>query len=115
MRLDKFLKVTRLAKRRSEAKEALDAGRIECGGRMLKASHEVRAGEELLIHYATRDVLVRVEAVPETSGPRVKPESMYTILSPAARNSNVVGPATPVPGTRAAGATTSIGGRGRRS
>jgi ribosomal 50S subunit-recycling heat shock protein len=81
MRLDKFLKVARLAKRRTAAKEALDAGRIEIDGRAVKPSHQVKPGDGLLIRYASRDLLVRVLAVPERSGPRVKPESLYEILS----------------------------------
>jgi ribosomal 50S subunit-recycling heat shock protein len=81
MRLDKFLKVSRLAKRRTAAKEALDAGRIECGGRPVKPAHQVKPGDELLIHYASRDVLVRVLAVPERPNARVKPADLYTLLS----------------------------------
>jgi len=80
MRLDKFLKVAKLAKRRTEAKEALDAGRIELAGRPVKASHQVKQGDELLIHFASRDLRVRVEAVPERVGPKTKPESLYTIV-----------------------------------
>ena len=81
MRLDKFLKVSRLAKRRTAAKEALDAGRIECDGRPVKPAHVVKAGDELLIHYASRDVCVRVLAIPERPGMRVKPEELYVLLS----------------------------------
>ena len=81
MRLDKFLKVSRLAKRRTAAKEALDAGRIECGGRAVKPAHQVKPGDELLIHYASRDVLVRILAVPERPNARVKPADLYTLLS----------------------------------
>jgi len=88
MRLDKFLKVARLAKRRTAAKEALDAGRIESGGHALKASHQVKPGEELLIHYATRSVLVRVLSVPERAGPRVVAEALYHVLSEHAENSS---------------------------
>jgi ribosomal 50S subunit-recycling heat shock protein len=80
MRLDKFLKVSRLAKRRTDAKEALDAGRIELGGRAVKPAHSVKVGDELLIHYASRDVRVRILALPERPGARVKPESLYTVL-----------------------------------
>ena len=80
MRLDKFLKVSRLAKRRTEAKEALDAGRIEIGGHPVKPSHAVKVGDELLIRYASRDVRVRIVAVPDRPGPRVKPESLYAVL-----------------------------------
>jgi len=80
MRLDKFLKLSRLAKRRTEAKEALDAGRIELGGRAVKASHAVKVGDELLIHYASRDVHVRILAVPERPGARVDAQSLYAVL-----------------------------------
>jgi ribosomal 50S subunit-recycling heat shock protein len=79
LRLDKFLKVARLAKRRTEAKEALDAGRILCAGRVAKASHEVKPGDELLIQYATRTVRVVVKAVPERIGPK-NAQVLYTLI-----------------------------------
>ncbi|HXW50686.1 MAG TPA: RNA-binding S4 domain-containing protein [Candidatus Acidoferrales bacterium] len=85
MRLDKFLKVARLAKRRSEAKDAIDAGRIESRGKPLRASHAVKPGDELTIHYATRTLRVRVEAVPERSLPKGDAGSLYTILEDTAR------------------------------
>lgn len=81
MRLDKFLKVSRLSKRRTTAKEALDAGRIECAGRPVKPSHRVKPGDELMIHYASRDVLVRVLAVPERPGARVDPNALYSVIA----------------------------------
>ena len=81
MRLDKFLKVSRLAKRRTEAKEALDAGRIECDGRSVKASHVVKVGDELLIRYANRTVRVRVKAVPERPAQKTNPSDLYSVLS----------------------------------
>jgi len=80
MRLDKFLKVSRLAKRRTEAKEALDAGRIECDGRPVKASHVVKVGDELVIHYATKTVRVRVKAVPERPAQKTNAHEMYSIV-----------------------------------
>lgn len=83
MRLDKFLKVARLAKRRSEAKDATDAGRIESGGRQLRASHAVKVGDELTIHYASRTLRVRVEAVPERALPKTAAGSLYTVLEDA--------------------------------
>ena len=89
MRLDKFLKVARLAKRRTAAKEALDAGRIECGGRLLKPGYQVKVGDELLIHYATRDLCVRVNAVPERPGARVDPSTLYSVLSESRTASSV--------------------------
>jgi ribosomal 50S subunit-recycling heat shock protein len=81
MRLDKFLKVARLAKRRTAAKDALDAGRIEVGGRAAKPSHRVAPGDRVLIHYATRDLEVRVRSVPERVGRRVDPESLYEVIA----------------------------------
>jgi ribosomal 50S subunit-recycling heat shock protein len=83
VRLDKFLKVARLAKRRSEAKDASDAGRIESGGRPLRASHTVRVGDELTIHYASRTVRIRVEAVPVRPLPKQAAASLYTVLEDA--------------------------------
>ena len=80
MRLDKFLKISRLAKRRSEAKEALDAGRIECDGRPAKASHTVKTGDELLLRYASGTLRIRIEAVPERPAQKLDPHSLYTIL-----------------------------------
>jgi len=81
LRLDKFLKVARLAKRRTEAKEALDAGRIfDQRGRALKPGYDVKAGDVLEIHYARKVLTVRVEAVPLRVTPGVKPVELYTIL-----------------------------------
>lgn len=81
MRLDKYLKVTRLAKRRTEAKEALDAGRIECEGRPVKASYHVKVGDELLIHYARGDLLIRIDAIPERATAAAQAKKLYTVLS----------------------------------
>ena len=64
MRLDKFMKVSRLAKRRSEAHEALEHGRITKGGKPLKPGYQVKPGDVLEIHYATKFVTVRVREVP---------------------------------------------------
>ena len=81
MRLDKFLKVARLAKRRTEAKEALDAGRIvDARGRALKAGYEVKPGDVLDIHYAHKILTVRIESVTERVLPSLKPVELYTIL-----------------------------------
>jgi ribosomal 50S subunit-recycling heat shock protein len=82
LRLDKFLKVARLAKRRTEAKEALDAGRIfDVRGRPLKPGYDVKAGDVLEIHYARKILTVRVESVPLRVTPGVKPVELYTILN----------------------------------
>ena len=60
MRLDKFLKVSRLIKRRTVANEACDSGRIRVNGRVVKASYEVKAGDKLEIALGTRVLAVEV-------------------------------------------------------
>ena len=80
MRLDKFMKVSRLAKRRSEAHEALEHGRITKDGKPLKPGYQVKSGDELEIHYATKFVTVRIREVPLRVTPAVKPADLYEIL-----------------------------------
>ena len=60
MRLDKFLKVSRLIKRRTVANEACDNGRIQVTGRVVKASYEVKVGDKLEISMGPRVVAVEV-------------------------------------------------------
>jgi ribosomal 50S subunit-recycling heat shock protein len=74
------MKVSRLAKRRSEAHEALEHGRITRDGKALKPGYQVKAGDVLQIHYATRFVTVRVREVPLRVTPSVKPADLYDIL-----------------------------------
>lgn len=66
MRLDKYLKVSRLIKRRTIANEACDAGRIIVNGNVAKASLNVKEGDEIEIHFGTRQVKVKVTSVQET-------------------------------------------------
>ena len=66
MRLDKYLKVSRLIKRRTIANEACDAGRVLLNGRTARASAAVKAGDEIEIHFGNRQVRVRVLDVQET-------------------------------------------------
>ena len=63
MRLDKFLKVSRLIKRRTVANEACDNGRISVNGRVVKASYEVKVGDRLEITMGARTVAVEVVQV----------------------------------------------------
>lgn len=67
MRLDKYLKVSRLIKRRTVANEACDAGRVRVNGRTAKASLQVKAGDEIEIEFGTRCVKVRVLRIMDTS------------------------------------------------
>lgn len=66
MRLDKYLKVSRLIKRRTVANEACDAGRVSVGGKPVRASYEVKVGDEIEIKFGSRTVKVRVENISET-------------------------------------------------
>ena len=80
MRIDKFLKVSRLAKRRAEAHDALVHGRITLGGRPLKPGYDVKAGDELVLHYARKFLTVRVLHVPERVTPALRNTPLYEIL-----------------------------------
>lgn len=66
MRLDKYLKVSRLIKRRTVANEACDAGRVTVNGRPAKASQEVKAGDIIAIQFGNREVKAEVLNVVET-------------------------------------------------
>ena len=63
MRLDKYLKVSRLIKRRTIANEACDNGRISVNGKVAKASYEVKPGDRIEITLGTRTVAVEVVQV----------------------------------------------------
>ena len=65
LRIDKFLKVSRLIKRRSVANEACDSQRISVNGRTVKASYDVKAGDVIEIHFGQRTVKVEVLTVSE--------------------------------------------------
>ena len=79
MRIDKFLKVSRLIKRRTVANEVADAGRIVVNGREVKASYQVKVGDEIEIMFANKPVKVKVlstEATVTKDGAR----EMYTVI-----------------------------------
>ncbi len=66
MRLDKYLKVSRLIKRRTVANEACDAGRVMINGKAAKAGTEVKVGDKITISFGNKDVAVEVLDVQET-------------------------------------------------
>ena len=66
MRLDKYLKVSRLIKRRTVANEACDAGRVLLNDKVARASAEVKAGDVITIQFGNKDVQVEVLTVQET-------------------------------------------------
>ena len=68
MRLDKWLKVFRLIKRRTVANEACDNERISVNGRVVKASYDVKVGDKLEIRFGPRTVSVEVLSVTEMKG-----------------------------------------------
>ncbi len=67
MRLDKFLKVSRLIKRRTVANEACDAGRVTVNDKVAKASVNVKVGDVIGIQFGTRTVRARVLALADTT------------------------------------------------
>lgn len=67
MRLDKYLKVSRLIKRRTVANEACDAGRVQINGKTAKASVDVKVGDVIEIQFGTKNVKVEVMDIVETT------------------------------------------------
>jgi ribosomal 50S subunit-recycling heat shock protein len=79
MRLDKFLKVSRLIKRRTVAKDVSDQGRVWINGKEAKASSNVKEGDELKIRFGQKSITVRIERIAETTR-KDEAGQMYTIL-----------------------------------
>lgn len=80
MRLDKFLKVSRIIKRRSIAKEIADQGRITINERTAKSSSDVSVNDKLVIKFGNKTLTIRVDALLETTK-KDDAERMSTILS----------------------------------
>ncbi|NLC76249.1 MAG: RNA-binding S4 domain-containing protein [Clostridia bacterium] len=66
MRLDKWLKVARIIKRRTVAKEVCDAGRVQVNGRIAKAGTEIKVGDQVSLTMGPKSVNVKVLATPDT-------------------------------------------------
>jgi len=66
MRLDKFLKISRIIKRRTVANEACDAGRVEVNGKQAKASLEVKIGDLIAIRFGDKTTTLEVLGIKET-------------------------------------------------
>ena len=82
MRLDKFLKVARIIKRRTVANEACDAGRIKVNDKVAKASAEVKQGDTIEIQFGTKSKEVKVEVLNvENTVRKEEAAQMYRILS----------------------------------
>lgn len=80
MRLDKFLKVSRLIKRRTIANEACDAGKVAVNGRVARASYDVKEGDEIAITFGGKTTTVKVLAVSEVIRAN-EASSLYEVIS----------------------------------
>lgn len=80
MRLDKYLKVSRLIKRRTVANEACDGERVYVNGRPAKASYDVKPGDKIEIHFGQRTLRVEVLAIAEAVSKSDAP-AMYRELT----------------------------------
>lgn len=79
MRLDKFLKVSRLIKRRTVAKELADAGRIEINGRVGKSSSNVNVGDKLTIKYGSKITKIKILNINENTR-KEESKEMYQLI-----------------------------------
>ncbi len=67
MRLDKYLKVTRIIKRRTVANEACDGGRVSVNGKVVKASYDVKIGDEIEVAFGAKAFRIRVTDIKEST------------------------------------------------
>ena len=80
MRLDKYLKVSRLIKRRTVANEACDSDRVSVNGRTVKASYDVKLGDKITVAFGQKTVTVRVLDIKETTK-KAESVGMYEVIS----------------------------------
>lgn len=80
MRLDKFLKISRIIKHRTVAKEVADKGRIQVNGKLAKSSTDVKVGDELRIQFGNKILEVAVEELHESTK-KDDAAKMYRIIS----------------------------------
>ncbi|MBE6679182.1 MAG: RNA-binding S4 domain-containing protein [Ruminococcaceae bacterium] len=79
MRIDKFLKVSRLIKRRTVANDACDAAHISVNGRIVKASYDVKVGDVIEIAFGERVLKVKVTDVKDSTK-KADAADMYTVI-----------------------------------
>jgi ribosomal 50S subunit-recycling heat shock protein len=80
VRLDQFLKASRIIKQRSVAKSACDAGRVEITGRAAKAGTEIRVGDEISISLRDRFLRVRVLELPTGNVSKTRAPELYETI-----------------------------------
>ena len=80
MRLDKYLKVSRLIKRRTVANDACDTERVSVNGKAAKASYNVKVGDVITVAFGSKSVSVRVLEIKETTK-KSESQGMYEVIS----------------------------------
>ena len=80
MRLDKYLKVSRLIKRRTVANDACDTERVSVNGKAAKASYNVKVGDVITVAFGSKSVSVRVMEIKETTK-KSESQGMYEVIS----------------------------------
>lgn len=80
MRLDKFLKVSRILKRRTVAQEACDGGKVDVNGKNAKPSCQLKVGDLVCVHFASADLTFKVKMLKETVKKDESAE-MYEIIA----------------------------------
>lgn len=89
MRLDKFLKVSRIIKRRSVAKEVSDSGRIQINEHIAKSSSTVKVGDVITIEFGNRILSVRVDKIVDTTK-KDEAADMYTVIKEEKKESELL-------------------------
>lgn len=80
MRLDKFLKVSRLIKRRTVANDVSDSGRVYVNGNPAKPSKQLKVNDIITIKYAMRELSVKILKIPDGNVPAQDAQSLYEII-----------------------------------
>ncbi len=80
MRLDKFLKVARIIKRRTLAKEVADKGRIQINDKVAKSSSNISIGDQITIQFGNKILKIKVEEIRDTTK-KEDAQKMYTVLA----------------------------------
>lgn len=81
MRLDKYLKISRLIKRRTVANEACDNERVTVNGRVQRASYDVKVGDRISIRFGQKELQLEVLSVQENAG-KAEAAALYREISP---------------------------------
>lgn len=80
MRLDKYLKVSRIIKRRTVAKEVADKGRVSINGKVAKSGSDVKVGDEVTLQFGNKTMVIRIDKIVDTTK-KEEAQEMYTVIS----------------------------------